>query len=166
MAELTYPKNPVVRCPKAARRKLLAVASGGGHWIQLLRIGPAFQDCDVTFVTTHESYRSQVNGCRFLTVTDSNLSTKFRLLRTALDVAWILLTERPEIVASTGAAPGYLALRLGHLIGAKTIWLDSVANVDRLSVSGHRIGRYADLWLTQWPDLAKAGGPYYVGSVL
>jgi UDP-N-acetylglucosamine:LPS N-acetylglucosamine transferase len=166
MTELTHPKNPVVRCPKAARRKLLAVASGGGHWIQLLRIGPAFQDCDVTFVTTHESYRSQVNGYRFLTVTDSNLSTKFRLLRTALEVAWIILTERPEIVASTGAAPGYFALRLGHLIGAKTIWLDSIANVERLSVSGHRIGRCADLWLTQWPDLAKAGGPYYVGSVL
>jgi len=166
MTEPTRPGTFVVRPPKAARCKLLAVASGGGHWIQLLRIGPAFQDCDVTFVTTHESYRSQVNGHRFLTVTDSNLSTKFRLLKTAVEIAWIILTERPDIVVSTGAAPGYFALRLGHLIGAKTIWLDSVANVDRLSVSGHRIGRYADLWLTQWPDLAKAGGPYYVGSVL
>ena len=107
-----------------------------------------------------------MNGHRFLTVTDSNLSTKFRLLKTAAEVAWIILTERPDIVASTGAAPGYFALRLGHLMGARTIWLDSIANVDRLSVSGHRIGRCADLWLTQWPDLAKAGGPYYVGSVL
>jgi UDP-N-acetylglucosamine:LPS N-acetylglucosamine transferase len=166
MTELTRPGTSVVRPPKVARKKLLAVASGGGHWIQLLRIGPAFQDCDVTFVTTHESYRSQVNGRRFLTVTDSNLSTKFRLLKTAAQVAWIILTERPDIVASTGAAPGYFALRLGHLMGARTIWLDSIANVDRLSVSGHRIGRCADLWLTQWPDLAKAGGPYYVGSVL
>src|SRR5688500_6563306 len=107
MNELPPPKDPDGRCPKAARRKLLAVASGGGHWIQLLRICPGFQDCAVPLVTTHESYRSQVNGCRFLTVTDSNLSTKFRLLRPALDGAWILLTERPEIVASTGAAPGY-----------------------------------------------------------
>jgi UDP-N-acetylglucosamine:LPS N-acetylglucosamine transferase len=166
MTEPSHPRNHVFRRRKAARRKLLAVASGGGHWIQLLRIGPAFQDCDVTFVTTHESYRSQVNGYRFLTVTDSNLSTKLRLLKTAFEVAWIILAERPEIVVSTGAAPGYFALLLGHLIGAKTIWLDSIANVDRLSVSGRRIGRCADLWLTQWPDLAKAGGPYYVGSVL
>lgn len=155
-------RNPSVR----PRRRLLAVASCGGHWIQLLRISPAFQDCDVTFVTTHGSYRSQVNCYRFLTVTDSNLSTKFRLLKTAFEIAWIILTERPDIIASTGAAPGYFALRLGHLLGAKTIWLDSIANVNRLSVSGRRIGRYADLWLTQWPDLAKPGGPYYVGSVL
>jgi UDP-N-acetylglucosamine:LPS N-acetylglucosamine transferase len=151
---------------RVARQKLLAISSGGGHWVQLLRIGTAFESCDVTFVTTHESYRSQVNGHRFLTVTDSNLSTKFRLLKTAAEVAWIILTERPDIVVSTGAAPGYFALRLGHLMGAKTIWLDSIANVDRLSVSGRQIGRCADLWLTQWPDLAKAGGPYYVGSVL
>lgn len=166
MTEQVYPRKSCRSRPKAARRKLLAVASGGGHWIQLLRISPAFQDCDVTFVTTHASYRSQVKGHRFLTVTDSNLSTKFRLLKTAAEIAWIFLTERPDIVVSTGAAPGYFALRLGHFMRTKTIWLDSIANVERLSVSGRRIGDYADLWLTQWPDLAQAGGPYYVGSVL
>ena len=36
------------------RPKLLAVSSGGGHWVQLLRIAPAFENCDVTFVTVHE----------------------------------------------------------------------------------------------------------------
>lgn len=164
MSELHPAK--IFRHATAARQKLLAISSGGGHWVQLLRISTTFESCDVTFVTTHESYRSQVNGHRFLTVTDSNLSTKFRLLKTAAEVAWIILTERPDIVVSTGAAPGYFALRLGHLMGAKTIWLDSIANVDRLSVSGRRVGRFADLWLTQWPDLAKADGPYYLGSVL
>lgn len=148
------------------RQKLLAVSSGGGHWIQLLSICTAFQDCDVTFVTTHESYRLQVNGHKFRTVTDANLSTKFRLIKTASQLAWIFLTEQPDIVISTGAAPGYFALRLGRLMGAKTIWLDSIANVDRLSVSGLKIGPSADLWLTQWPHLARVGGPHYVGSVL
>jgi UDP-N-acetylglucosamine:LPS N-acetylglucosamine transferase len=120
----------------------------------------------VTFVTTHKSYRLQVNGQKFRTVTDANLSTKFRLIKTASQLAWILLTEQPDIVISTGAAPGYFALRLGRLMGAKTIWLDSIANVDQLSVSGLKIGPSADLWLTQWPHLAREGGPHYVGSVL
>ncbi len=31
-------------------------------------------------------------------------------------------------------------------------------------MSGSRVGRFADLWLTQWPHLAKAEGPYYGGS--
>ena len=75
-------------------------------------------------------------------------------------------TEKPDIVITTGAAPGYLALRLARLIHARTVWLDSIANVDQLSLSGLKVGRYADLWLTQWPHLAKPEGPHYAGSVL
>lgn len=146
--------------------KLLAVASGGGHWVQLLRVASAFQGCDVTYVSTHASYRSQVEGHKFLTVSDSSLSTKFGLVRTALQLATIIWNERPDIVVSTGAAPGYFALRLGRLFKARTIWLDSIANVEKLSLSGAKIGRHADLWLTQWPHLARPEGPHYEGSVI
>ena len=152
--------------PRRKRRKLLAVSSGGGHWIQLLRVNAAFDNCEVTFVTTHDSYRSQVKDCRFWTVNDSNLTRKIGLIKTAAKLVRIIWVERPDVVISTGAAPGYFALRLARLIGAQTIWLDSIANVEKLSISGSRVGRYADLWLTQWPHLARPKGPYYVGSVL
>ena len=35
-------------------RKLLAVSSGGGHWVQMMRIRQAFETCAVTFVTVHD----------------------------------------------------------------------------------------------------------------
>jgi UDP-N-acetylglucosamine:LPS N-acetylglucosamine transferase len=152
--------------PTGKRRKLLAVSSGGGHWIQLLRVKDAFRNCEVTFVTTHASYRSQVKDHRFWTVNDCNLSTKLGLVKTAAQIARIIVVERPDIVISTGAAPGYFALRLARLIGAHTIWVDSIANVERLSISGLEIGHYADLWLTQWPHLTQPEGPHYAGAVL
>ncbi|MCK1335487.1 UDP-N-acetylglucosamine--LPS N-acetylglucosamine transferase [Bradyrhizobium sp. 38] len=148
------------------RPKVLAVSSGGGHWVQLMRIKDAFGGCEVVFVTVHESYRAQVAGQKFYVVNDANRWTKIRLLKTARSVARIIWTERPDIVISTGAAPGYLALRLGRIVGARTIWLDSIANVEHLSMSGSRIGRSADLWLTQWPHLARPEGPHYEGAVL
>lgn len=154
------------RVQREGKRKLLAVSSGGGHWVQLLRLRAAFQNCDVTYVTTHASYRSQVIGHKFLVVNDSNLSSKFRLIRTAVQMVLILWSERPDTIISTGAAPGYFAIRFGRLMGASTIWLDSVANVDDLSISGRQAGHCADLWLTQWPHLACAKGPFYIGSVL
>jgi Oligosaccharide biosynthesis protein Alg14 like len=83
-----------------------------------------------------------------------------------LRLAWILLKERPDVLISTGAAPGYVALRIAHTLRAQTIWLDSIANVAELSLSGAKVGRYADLWLTQWPHLAGPQGPHYTGSVL
>ncbi len=148
------------------RRRVLAVSSGGGHWVQMMRIKHAFEGCDVAFATVHESYRAQVPDHRFYLVNDANRWTKFALLKAACRLAAIVWSEKPDVVISTGAAPGYLALRFGRLLGARTIWLDSIANAERLSMSGDYIGRCADLWLTQWPHLARPNGPHYSGSVL
>ena len=73
---------------------------------------------------------------------------------------------RPDVVISTGAAPGYFALRLGKLFGARTIWVDSIANAEEMSLSGRLAQRYADLWLTQWPEVAKRDGARYEGRLL
>ncbi|GAJ24098.1 unnamed protein product, partial [marine sediment metagenome] len=89
------------------------------------------------------------------------------LLKLALRLAVIILRERPDVVISTGAAPGYLAIRLAKLLTrARTIWLDSIAETNDLSLSGIKGRRYADLWLTQWPELAQTNGPDYKGNVL
>jgi UDP-N-acetylglucosamine:LPS N-acetylglucosamine transferase len=144
----------------------MAVGSGGGHWVQLLRLRPAFANCDTVFVTVQESYRSQVADHRFYVINDATRWNKVGLLKMAFKLVLIFWKERPDVVISTGAAPGYAALRLGRLIGARTIWLDSIANVEQLSLSGKKIARHADLWLTQWEHLAKREGPYYAGAVL
>jgi UDP-N-acetylglucosamine:LPS N-acetylglucosamine transferase len=150
----------------ARKPKLLAIASGGGHWVQLLRLLPAFDGSDVAFVTVNDAYRSQVPNHRFYSITDATRWNKLKLVSMALHLAWIVLKERPDVAISTGAAPGYVGLRLARMLGAKIVWIDSIANVEELSLSGKRIGRYAHLWLTQWPHLAQPAGPRYYGGVL
>lgn len=151
---------------KTNQRKVLAVASSGGHWVQLRRVIPAFADSEVVFVTVLASYRSQVPNNKFYAVDDATRWNKPALIRLALQLAWIVMKESPTVVVSTGAAPGYFAMLLGRWFGARTIWIDSMANIEELSLSGARAGRFADLWLTQWQHLAKPGGPQYGGSVL
>jgi UDP-N-acetylglucosamine:LPS N-acetylglucosamine transferase len=147
-------------------KKVLAVASGGGHWVELQRLVPAFTGCDVVYVTTQLSYKPEVSASRFYVVKDASLWNKLGLIQMALMLAWIILKERPETVVSTGAAPGYIALYLGKLAGARTVWIDSIANVEVLSMSGRKIGKHVDLWLTQWPHLARPEGPHFCGAVL
>ena len=150
-----------------SEKRVLAVASGGGHWVQLLRIMPAFEDARVTFVTVSRSYRSEVpSSAKFRRVNDATRWNKFGLIRQALWILWIVIRVRPQVVISTGAAPGYFAIRFGKLFGARTIWLDSIANVDRMSMSGEKVQKYTDLWLTQWEHLARPNGPHCVGAVL
>ena len=146
--------------------RVLAIASGGGHWVQLLRLQAAWRDCRVTYVSVRSSYAADVPGERFMTINDATRWDKLGLLQMALRLVWIMICVRPDVVVSTGAAPGYFAIRLGRLLGSRTIWLDSIANAQELSMTGTMVGRHATLWLTQWSHLAGPEGPRYEGTVL
>lgn len=155
------------------RLRVLAVASGGGHWVQLRRLRPAWEGMDVTYVTTVPGYREEVlrdapgnASVGFRLVPDANRWQKLRLVKQLLAIALVVLQVRPDAVVTTGAAPGYFALRLGKLLGARTIWVDSMANAEELSLSGQQAGRHAGTFLTQWEHLAKPEGPHYRGAVL
>lgn len=146
--------------------RVLAIASGGGHWVQLLRLRPAFEGARVTYVSVRPAYASDVPGERFIPINDATRWDKVGLARMAFKLLLIMLRVRPTVVISTGAAPGYFAIRLGKLLGAKTIWLDSIANVEEMSMTGMLVKDKATLWLTQWPHLATDDGPACHGSVL
>jgi len=159
-----------VAAPVAAERvrrpRVLLVSSGGGHWVQLLRLRPAFEGYDTAFVCVRRSYSTDVPGRRFFVINDATRWNKLGLVVLAFRVLVVMVRFRPDVVVSTGAAPGYFALRLGKLFHARTVWIDSIANVEKLSLTGRLVRRFADCWLTQWQHLAADDGPKYVGAVL
>jgi UDP-N-acetylglucosamine:LPS N-acetylglucosamine transferase len=155
----------VERSDRGRPRRILAVASSGGHWVQLRRMAPAFADQDVAYLTTDAGHRAEVGEARFHVVNDASRWSKIGLVRCALRIGWVLLRERPHVVVSTGAAPGYIAIRLARLLRARTVWIDSIANVEELSMSGRLASATADLCLTQWPHLA-VGDVRYLGAVV
>ena len=88
----TRPSKPV---------KVLAVASGGGHWVQLRRLAPAFEGADVAYLTVEPSYRPEVGNARFHLVVDATRWNKAKLLRMLAQIAWGVAKERPDVVIST-----------------------------------------------------------------
>jgi len=155
--------------------KLMVVASQGGHWVQLMRMRQAWKNLQVVYMSTDIHLEKTVKTVaqnegnpppKFIAITDANFSEKFNLIRQLLEVFFAILRHRPDVVITTGAAPGYFAVRFGKYFGARTIWIDSIANAENLSMSGERVGKYADLWLTQWEHLERPEGPRYIGAVL
>ena len=143
--------------------------------MQLSRLIPAWDGCEVTYVTTDPGFRAGIEADMaarnqpkpgFYTVREANRWQKIRLLQSLLQIFVILLKVRPDVVITTGAAPGFFAMRLAKLFGARTAWVDSIANADELSLSGRMAGKHCDLWLTQWEHLVRSGGPEYEGSVI
>lgn len=152
--------------PNATTPTVLAVSSGGGHWVQLQRILPALEGLELVVASVEPSASEPSGVVRSYSIPDATRWNKFGLVKLAWRILSILLRERPDVVISTGAAPGYIALRLAKILGARTIWVDSIANVERLSLSGQKVRAHADLWLTQWEHLADEQGPQYHGSVI
>jgi exosortase/archaeosortase family protein len=154
------------KASKASRPKvILAVASEGGHWIQLSRLQPAFAGHCVHYLSTNAGLANTVQG-PFHAVQDANRWTKGRMVKMFLQVLWLVLRLRPDFVVTTGAAPGLAAVAFGRLLGARTIWLDSIANSEVVSGSGHVASRIAHVCLTQWEQLADGRSYQYWGRVL
>lgn len=157
---------PAFRSSATAPRRVLAVASGGGHWVQLMRLRPAFEGTEVHYATVDGSARDVVAPSPVHLYPDANKDTPLRLAFAALALALIVLRVRPHVVVSTGAAGGYLAIRIARMLGARTVFIDSIANTRQLSVSARLAQRVADLVLSQWPQVAKTAGAEYRGAVL
>jgi UDP-N-acetylglucosamine:LPS N-acetylglucosamine transferase len=159
---------------RSTKPLILAISSPGGHWVQLRRMRAAWENCTVIYVSALDGYAEEVasdaleGGRRaaYYVITDANRWQRLRLLKQFSDIAIIVLRYRPDVIVSTGAAAGYFALRIGKLVGSRTIWVDSIANAESVSMAGQLVAPHADLWLTQWEDLARHEGPQFFGAVI
>jgi len=146
--------------------EILAISSSGGHWSELSRLFPAFEGFDVEYASTDPGRAGDVPPGRFHALIDANKQTPLRMLRLFWQVLRLVLTLRPAVIVSTGAAPGLLALACGQLVGARAAWIDIFAGAERMTLSGRLARPFADVYLVQWPHLARPNGPHYRGSLL
>lgn len=142
------------------------VASAGGHWQQLMLLRDAFEGKNIQYATTLPGLAEQwqIEGARL--IPDCNRNDRLGMLRSAAAILLMLLRLRPAVVVTTGALPGLLTLALGRKLGARTVWIDSIANAEEMSLAGLKAKKYADLWLSQWPEVARASGAEFAGSLL
>lgn len=145
---------------------VLAVASGGGHWEQLMLLRPTLDNYRVSYATT-DSGVARLHGIdESATLPDCNQKTPARAIYCALAALALVIRLRPQVIITTGSAPGFFCLLAGRLSGARTLWIESVANAEEMSMSG-QFSRFVahDCW-TQWEHLSAARGPHYHGAVL
>ena len=130
--------------------RVCLAASAGGH------------------VTTRELMKTRLRdlGCVYV-VGECNRNYPLRIIKVLIKCIRIAFSEKYDIVLSTGAAVGCIMCFLGKLRGARVIWLDSITNVESMSLSGRLVRHVADLCLVQWPELVKKYDIVeYMGSVI
>lgn len=134
----------------------------------MLKVAGCANGHDVFVVTTSEAVRAKLTSLgRVHVVGECNREHMLRVLGVLVRCIRIVFRERPDVIISTGAAPPCLCCLLAKLLGAKVVWVDSITNVERISLSGRMVRPMADLFLVQWPELArKYRGVEYVGAII
>ena len=145
--------------------KVLAVSSIGGHWVQLLRLIPAYEGDNVEFASTNKGLASTVAPHKFHYIPDCSRANKISLIKCFLHIVKLIYLVKPDIIITTGAAPGLMAMIAGRFYGMKTIWVDSIANSEKISLSAKIALKFADAVYTQWQHL-EGNGITYKGNVL
>ncbi len=126
----------------------------------------AFADQNTVFATTMAGLGERAGLKNVRLIPDCNRDRPVQAARCVFQLALLIARLRPHVVISTGALPGVIALAIGRRVGARTIWVDSIANAEQLSLAGEKARGHADLWLSQWPAVAESAGARYAGSVL
>ncbi|WJG09742.1 hypothetical protein [Aliiglaciecola sp. LCG003] len=132
----------------------ILVASRGGHWVQLMLAEELLGNA-VIKVSTHGNSEAD------FTIADFSRTNIYKAPISAWQSYKILRDVRPRWVVSTGAAPGLLFLFIAKLTGKNTIWIDSMANTKKISLSGRLASYFCNICLTQWEELANQKVQYH-----
>ena len=150
------------------KKKICLAASAGGHLTELLSISDSWQNYETFFVTTVPVVQDNLKASGSVYVVgECNRENIGLVLLVLVRCIKIIFREKPDIVISTGAAAGCMICFLAKIMGAKIIWIDSITNVERISLSGRMVRYIADLFLVQWPELlSKYRKVEYAGTLI
>lgn len=149
--------------------KICLACSPGGHMDELRRLMPAFKGKEYFFVTHKYEYSQQLERAYFIEYRKGYIRERIAWLKTIFIALHILLKERPDVVVSTGG--GEIAVPFcyaGKLLGAKVVFIETLARVTTRSAAGRLVYLIADLFLVQWEPLLKKYGTkaQYWGNVI
>lgn len=121
---------------------------------------PALVSFDPIFAATDAELSKRDGIVRFHVLPDSNRDEPSRAFRCLLASIRLVWRVQPAVLITTGALPGLFCLIAARIAGARTIWIDSIANSDQPSLSGRCARPFAHEWFTQWAHLATAKQRY------
>ena len=139
-------------------KKVCFIASSGGHLEQLMMLKPLMKKYDSFIVTEKTNY--SVSNLEFNTyylhqVNRREKSFVLRMMGNTLKTLKILISERPDVVISTGALATIPMCLFGKIFGKKIIFIESFAKVNSQTLTGKLVYKFADRFYVQWEEMKQ-----------
>ena len=141
-------------------KKVLFIASSGGHLNELMQLEKMFKNYDSYLVTEKskstlflkDKYTNKVHylifGTRYHPFTYF-----FKLIYNNIKSLFIYIKIRPKYIVTTGAHTAGPMCLIGKIFGSKIIFIESFANSSSKSITGKIVYKFADLFIVQWENM-------------
>lgn len=142
-------------------KKVVFIASTGGHLSELLELKPLFKKYDSYLITektkSTKGLVKKFKNVKYLVYgTKKNIFTYFFKFSYNIIKSLILYIKiRPKVIVSTGTHTAVPMCYIGKLFGSKIIFIETFANSKTKTVSGKLIYPIADTFIVQWEEMLK-----------
>lgn len=139
-------------------KKICLLASSGGHIEELLQMKVLREKYDYFYVVPKTKWTTNLNGKKYF-ISDMNRKNSctkiISLIFMFIQQIVIFLKERPDVIATTGAAVAIPFCIYAKIFRKKIIYIESIARVNTVSKTGKLIYKFADLFIVQWREQLK-----------
>lgn len=141
-------------------KKVIFVASSGGHLSEMLKLEELFKEYNYLLVTEKTEITEKIKNnynVEFLKYGPNRNKIKYIgiLVYNIFKCIKILLKFKPATVVSTGAQIGGIMCFFAKMFGSKVIYIESLAKVNTLSTTGKMVYKFSNKFYVQWENLEK-----------
>jgi UDP-N-acetylglucosamine:LPS N-acetylglucosamine transferase len=136
--------------------RICLVSSPGGHLAELEMLAADLETEELLLVTVKSPHSASVMPDvhrRYIRRIERN---PVNLLLNTLQALFVLIAEKPDAVLSTGAGDALPLMFIASGLGIPVVFIESLARIHSLSLTGRLICRWANLTVVFWPPLRKA----------
>lgn len=143
-------------------KKVLFIASTGGHLAEMMQLKPMFKNYDYYIITEKtksnlslkEKYKSRVSYLVYGTK-DHKLSYPFKLLYNCFKSFYLYLKVHPDYIITTGVHTAGPMCLIGKIFGSRVIYIETFANMVTKTVTGRLLYPFSDRFIVQWSSMKK-----------
>ena len=143
-----------------SKKRVLFIASTGGHLSELMQLSSMFDKYDyhlVTEKTKSNMYLKDLYGKRvsyLIYGTKHHILTyPFKLFLNCFLSLFLYLKYRPDYIITTGVHTAGPMCCLGKIFGSKVIYIETFANMVTKTVTGRLLYPISDLFVVQWESM-------------
>ena len=143
-------------------KKVLFISSCGGHLTELLQLSKLFEKYDYYLITEKtknnlnlkNKYKNKISYMIYGTK-DHPITYPFKLLLNCFISLFLYIKIKPKYIVTTGVHTAGPMCCLGKIFGSKIIYIETFANIEKPTITGKLIYKFADLFIVQHKQLLK-----------